>query len=53
MKQLFKNKYLEVSLIKGFVFGIGFNDSNTTFVVFLGPIVFDFIIPKKKAINEL
>ena len=52
MKQLFKNKFVEVSLVKGFVFGVGLNDSNTTFFVFLGPIVFDFSIPKKKSLNE-
>jgi hypothetical protein len=54
MKQLFKNKFVEVSLIKGFVFGIGFNDSNTNFILFVGPIGFEFLIKeKRKLTNEL
>ena len=53
MKSLFKNKFVEIDVIKGFVFGIGLNDSNTSFIVFLGPIGFEFKIPKKKSLNEL
>ena len=48
MKQLFKNKYLEISLIKGFVFGIGISDiNNTNYILFFGPITIDIVLPKK------
>jgi hypothetical protein len=53
MKQLFKNKFVEVTLIKGFVFGVGLNDSNTEFVLLVGCISFEFNLPKKKSLNEL
>jgi hypothetical protein len=48
MKELIKNKYFEVNLVKGFVLGIGLNDSNTNFILFVGPIVIEFIIKRKK-----
>jgi hypothetical protein len=48
MKQLFRNKFVEISLVKGFVFGVGVNDSNTNFILFLGPIAFEFTLPKKE-----
>ena len=48
MKELFKNKFVEISLIKGFVFGVGVNDSNTNFFLFIGCIAFEFTLPKKE-----
>jgi len=48
MKELFKNKFVEISFVKGFVLGAGINDSNTEFIVFIGPFTFEFILPKKK-----
>jgi hypothetical protein len=48
MKQLFKNKFVEITLVKGFVVGIGFNDSNTNFILFIGCITFEFTLPKKE-----
>ncbi len=52
MKQLFRNKFVEITLIKGFVVGIGFNDSNTEFIIMIGCIAFEFTLPKKKSPNE-
>jgi len=48
MKQLFKNKFVEINLVKGFVFGGGINNSNSEIVLFLGPITFEITLPKKK-----
>jgi hypothetical protein len=48
MKQLFRNKFVEISLIKGFVFGIGVSDSNTQFIIMIGCIAFEFTLPKKE-----
>lgn len=53
MKELFKNKYFEVNLVKGLVLGVGLNDSNSNFILFIGPIVIEFILPKKKSPNTL
>lgn len=60
MKSLFKSKYLDISLVKGFVFGFGLPKSNTYFsecAIFLGPIVFEVTYYMKKSIvksaNEL
>jgi hypothetical protein len=52
MKELFKNKTVEISLIKGFALGVGVNDSTTSMIVFIGPIAFEFTFPKKKSSNE-
>ena len=48
MKQLFRNKFVEITLVKGFVVGIGFNDSNTEFIIMIGCIAFEFKFPKKE-----
>lgn len=48
MKKLFSFKSLEVSLIKGFIFGIGISDSSSNLVVFIGPIIIDITLPKKE-----
>lgn len=48
MKSLFKSRFLEVSLIKGFVIGGGLSDTSTYFILFLGPLSFEFVVPKKK-----
>lgn len=55
MKQLFRNKFLEISLVKGFVFGVGINDSNTQFILMIGCFSFEFTLPKKevKSLYEL
>lgn len=47
MKELFENKFLIVSLVKALVLGVGFNDSNTNLILFLGPIVIEFKVSKK------
>lgn len=49
MKQLFKNKFVEITLVKGFVLGVGFNDRNTEFIIMIGCICFEFKFPKKKS----
>jgi hypothetical protein len=48
MKQLFRNKFLEISLVKGFIIGVGVSDSNSYLILFFGPLTFDFTIPKKE-----
>lgn len=48
MKQLFKNKFLEITLVKGIVLGVGLNDSNTELVLIIGCIIFEFNLRKKK-----
>ena len=48
MKSLFKNKFVEITLVKGFVIGVGLSDSNSYFILFLGPIAFEFAVPKKE-----
>jgi hypothetical protein len=48
MKHLFRNKFVEISLFKGFVLGIGVNDSNTNFILMIGCIAFEFTLPKKE-----
>lgn len=48
MKQLFRNKFLEITLVKGFVLGVGVNDSNTQFIIMIGCVCFEFTIPKKE-----
>ncbi len=47
MKSLFKSRFLEVSLVKGFVIGGGLSDTNSHFIVFFGPLSFDFVIKKQ------
>ena len=45
MKKVFSYKRLEISLVKGFVFGIGFDRE---YVLFIGPIVFELTPPVKR-----
>ena len=45
MKKLLSFKRLEISLIKGFVFGIGFDRE---FVLFIGPLVIETVPPRKR-----
>jgi hypothetical protein len=59
MKSLFTSKHLEISLVKGFVLGLGWT-RNTLYIaeygIFLGPLVFEittFKKDKKKPLNEL
>jgi len=42
MKKLFTYKRLEVSIVKGFVIGIGWDKE---YVLFLGPIIFELQKP--------
>ena len=51
MKQLFKNKFVEITLVKGFVLGVGINDSNTEFILLIGCFSFEFYL-KKKAVYK-
>jgi hypothetical protein len=46
MKELFKSKLVVITLIKGFVFGVSLNNSNTEMIVLIGCIVFEFQLPK-------
>lgn len=48
MKRLFKNKVVEATLVKGFMVGVGLNDSNTSMILIIGPIAFEFTLPKKE-----
>jgi len=41
MKKLLSYKRLEISIVKGFVFGIGFDRE---YVLFLGPIVIEILV---------
>jgi hypothetical protein len=50
MKKLFTYKKITVSLVKGFVFGIGFDRE---YVLFIGPIVFELDIEPRKLKNQL
>ena len=52
MKLLFKNKFVEITLVKGFVLGVGVNDSNTEFILLIGCFSFEFNL-KKKAVKSL
>jgi len=53
MKKLFSYRRLEVSIVKGFVFGIGFDKE---FVLFIGPFVFELLqktpVKKYRSMNE-
>jgi hypothetical protein len=51
MKRLFTSKRLTIDFVKGFVFGIGLNDSNTNLIVLIGPIVFEIRLPRKESIS--
>ena len=48
MKPLFKNKFVEITLVKGIILGVGFNDSNTEFIIMIGCFAFEFNLRKKK-----
>lgn len=48
MKSLFRNKFVEITLVKGFVFGVGVNDSNTQFILMIGCVCFEFTLKKKE-----
>lgn len=52
MKLLFKNKFVEITLVKGFVLGVGVNDSNTEFILLIGCFGFEFNL-RKKAVKSL